>query len=66
MTVHKEKNFISGKYLISAEDYQRMGAAGIFHDKERVELIKTTYRKNNKWKVEAFDLAVKGSDFLIS
>jgi len=27
------------KMLISAEDYQRMGAAGIFKDKPRVELI---------------------------
>ncbi|MCB0561307.1 MAG: Uma2 family endonuclease [Lewinellaceae bacterium] len=27
------------KMLISAEDYQRMGAAGIFDDKPRVELI---------------------------
>ncbi|MCB0586874.1 MAG: Uma2 family endonuclease, partial [Phaeodactylibacter sp.] len=27
------------KMLISAEDYQRMGAAGIFADKPRVELI---------------------------
>ena len=39
MTVHKEKIFTTKKYLVSADDYQRMGAIGIFEGKERVELI---------------------------
>jgi len=26
---------------------------------------KTTYRKNNKWIIEAFNLEVQGTDFLI-
>ena len=39
MTIHKEKIFTTKKYLISVEDYHRMGAAGIFEDKGKVELI---------------------------
>lgn len=34
-----DREGIRKKMLISAEDYQRMGAAGIFADKPRVELI---------------------------
>ena len=39
MTVQKETIFTSEKYLISADDYQRMGEVGIFEDKGKVELI---------------------------
>ena len=42
MTVNtstKNKEVLGKKMLISADDYQRMGVAGIFDDKPRVELI---------------------------
>lgn len=35
----EKKVFVPQKMLISADDYQRMGEAGIFEDKPRVELI---------------------------
>ena len=37
--VQYKREGVRQKMLISAEDYQRMGAAGIFDDKPRVELI---------------------------
>jgi len=69
MTVQKEKSFGPEKFLINVEDYQRMGKVGIFHNKNKVELLdgikKSTYRKNSKWTIKSIDLEVKGSDFLI-
>ena len=38
-TILESKIFIPEKMLISAKDYQHMGAAGIFMDKPRVELL---------------------------
>lgn len=38
-TVTEENVFVAQKMLISADDYQRMGAAGIFADKPKVELL---------------------------
>ena len=38
-TIWKEKAMAGQKMLISADDYQRMGAAGIFDDKPKVELL---------------------------
>ncbi len=38
-TATSNQEGIRRKMLISAEDYQRMGAAGVFADKPRVELI---------------------------
>jgi len=39
MTVQKEKSFGPEKFLINVEDYQRMGKVGIFHNKNKVELL---------------------------
>ena len=39
MTVQKEKSFGPKKFLINVEDYQRMGEVGIFHNKNKVELL---------------------------
>lgn len=39
MSIFEEKVLATQKMLISADDYQRMGAAGIFDDKPKVELL---------------------------
>ena len=39
MTISNENTFVGEKMLISADDYQRMGKAGIFENKPKVELI---------------------------